>query len=140
MITLDVSDECVPESHRWTSDYIGTVCAAFADRFPNVQGTIGVSFVDDEEIRRLNRLYRLKDAVTDVLSFASAFAEQTGSLGDVIISFPQAERQAEAGDIELELTDLLVHGMLHVLGYDHEVADDAAVMFPLQDALVAQIL
>ena len=113
---------------------------AFAVRFSDVEGTIGVSFVDDNEIRRLNRLYRQKDAVTDVLSFASDFAEQTRYLGDVVVSFDQAIRQSEAEDIELELVDLIVHGMLHILGYDHEKPDDAAVMFPLQDSLVANVL
>jgi probable rRNA maturation factor len=58
----------------------------------------------------------------------------------VLISYPQAERQAEDGDIELELADLLVHGILHLMGHDHERAEDADKMFPLQDAIVAEIL
>jgi probable rRNA maturation factor len=140
MISLDIVDDSVPEVSRITAEQYRDVGRAFAAQFPDIQGSIGVSFVDDAEIRRLNRVYRQKDAVTDVLSFASDFSEHTGYLGDVIISFDQAARQAEGGDIELELIDLLVHGMLHILGYDHEVPDDAARMFPLQDSLVAAIL
>ncbi len=71
---------------------------------------------------------------------ASGGAGLSGQLGDVLISYPQAVRQAEEGDVELEIADLFVHGVLHILGYDHEVAEDADVMFPLQDKLVAEIL
>lgn len=140
MIILDVTDEGVPEDSRLSDEKYHRIGDAFAQKFPDTTGTIGLSYVDDAEIRRLNRLYRQKDAVTDVLSFASEFSDQTGMLGDVVISFDQAVRQAEEGDIELELADLIVHGMLHVLGYDHEVAEDAARMFPIQDSLVAKIL
>ena len=140
MITLDVTDDGVPEDSRFPDEKYHRIGEAFAEKFPDTAGTIGISYVDDAEIRRLNRLYRQKDAVTDVLSFASDFANQTGMLGDVVISFDQAVRQAEEGDIELELADLIVHGMLHVLGFDHEVAEDAARMFPIQDSLVAKIL
>ncbi len=140
MIILDVTDEGVPEDSRLPDEKYHRIEEVFAQKFPDIAGTIGLSYVDDAEIRRLNRLYRQKDAVTDVLSFASDFADQTGMLGDVVISFDQAVRQAEEGDIELELADLIVHGMLHVLGYDHEVAEDAARMFPIQDSLVAKIL
>lgn len=140
MISLDLEESAVPETSRLPQNRYEKIISAFADQFPDIQGTIGLSYVDDAEIRRLNRLYREKDAVTDVLSFASDFAEQTGALGDVVISFDQAVRQAENGDIELELVDLIVHGMLHVLGFDHEVAEDAARMFPIQDALVAKTL
>jgi probable rRNA maturation factor len=111
----------------------------FGARF---EGVINVSFVSDEEIKRLNRMYRQKDAVTDVLSFTY---EQQGVddevIGDVVISLEQARRQAEDGDIELELADLLVHGVLHVLGYDHEIsAEEAKIMFELQDDFVNKII
>lgn len=140
MITLDVEDGIVPKESRLSGEHYSRITTAFAQRFPDIQGTIGLSYVDDTEIKRLNRLYRQKDAVTDVLSFASDFAEQTGALGDVVISFDQAVRQTVENDVELELVDLIVHGMLHVLGYDHEVPEDAAVMFPLQDSLIANVL
>lgn len=140
MITLDVVDDIVPEESRLPEGTYHRIVEIFGERLPTIQGTIGVSYVDDAEIRRLNRLYRQKDAVTDVLSFASDFSDQTGTLGDVVISFDQAMRQSEEGDIELELVDLIVHGILHVLGHDHEKPEDAAIMFPLQDSLVGAVL
>ena len=140
MILLDLEDEMLSDAQKLPQATYDAIATAVSARFPDVGGVIGVSYVSDDEIRRLNRMYRQKDKVTDVLSFASDFVEHTGTLGDVIISYDQALRQAEEGDIELELVDLIVHGILHVLGYDHEDPGDAAVMFPLQDSLVASAL
>lgn len=139
MITFDVEQGTVPSEYQLSPSRLAAIANAVGTREGTERGMIGVSFVDDGEIQRLNRLYRGKDSITDVLSFASDFAEQTGNLGDVIIDFNQALRQAD-GDVELEITDLLVHGVLHVLGYDHEIATDADKMFPLQDSIVADVL
>jgi probable rRNA maturation factor len=140
MIELDVVDDIIPAREALPESMYRNIADAVSARFPDVGGVIGVSYVDDGEIRRLNRMYRGKDAVTDVLSFASEFVEHTGTLGDVVISYAQAVRQAEEGDVELELVDLIIHGILHVLGHDHEEPADAAIMFPLQDSLVATVL
>lgn len=140
MITFEIDDENVPENDRFSADRLAKIAHAIANGVPGrPTGVLTLSFVDDKEIRRLNRMYRGKDKVTDVLSFPSGDAELSGYIGDVIISYDQAVRQAE-GDVELELTDLLVHGILHVLGYDHEKPEDAALMFPLQDKIVAEVL
>jgi probable rRNA maturation factor len=82
--------------------------------------SLGVRFCGDREMRRVNRQYRGLDKTTDVLSFPG---EEGGEhLGDVLISVPQARRQAaEAGHgVERELRTLLLHGVLHCLGHDHE--------------------
>lgn len=105
-------------------------------------GTIAVNFISKSEIKKLNRMYRDKDKETDVLSF-SYLDEYEGPgdhLGDIVICLEVAEEQAEGGDLELEVLDLLVHGALHVLGYDHIQPEDAEIMFPLQDKLVNVIL
>ena len=143
MITLDFDEEGAAPSERLPKERVQTLerllHAHFGERF---HGNIHIGYVSDAEIRRLNRMYRQKDATTDVLSF-SYLDQPVGKgnqLGDVVISIDQAKRQAEAGDLELELTDLLVHGVLHVLGFDHEEPEDAAEMFPLQDDLVKQLL
>jgi len=110
-------------------------------------GMVDVRLVDEREIQRLNRMYREKDKVTDVLSFSyledlfdiDELAANT-LLGDVAICLEQAHRQKQEDDLELELTDLLVHGVLHVLGYDHEHPGDAEKMFPLQDKIVGGAL
>jgi probable rRNA maturation factor len=85
----------------------------------------------DDQIQNLNRLYRKKNRPTDVLSFSQLEGEhdaQAGRLlGDVIVSVPTARRQAAAArrDLTAEITMLLAHGLLHLLGWDHvTVAED----------------
>lgn len=137
-----LSDEHMHEVERLVNELV--------PRIPS--GMIDVRIVDEAQITRLNRMYRSKDAVTDVLSFSyiendfdPVFNSADTLLGDVAICLEQARRQAEptesgTPDIELELTDLLVHGILHVLGYDHERPEDAKRMFPLQDRIVQAVL
>lgn len=139
MITFDVTQELIPKKWRFSRQFLQKVTKAFEKYLPNAVGEVHVHAVSEEEIRRLNRMHRGKDKVTDVLSFPSGDLPIFGELGDVIICYPQAERQAE-GDIVLELADLLVHGVLHLLGYDHEVPADAEEMFPLQDRIVGAVL
>ena len=85
---------------------------------------ISVSVVDDEEIQKLNNEYRKKDYPTDVLSFDINEDQEDGTyyLGDVVVNKEQAERQAKeyGNDIEHEVSDLVAHGVLHLLGVDHE--------------------
>ncbi len=93
---------------------------------------VSVSFVSNEEIRRLNRIYRQKDRSTDVLSFPLGqngrydINKETGCalLGDVVISLETAVRQANmyGHSLEREIGFLTVHSMLHLLGYDHETS------------------
>jgi len=86
-------------------------------------GSLGVRFVGDRDMRRTNRQFRGKDKATDVLSFPG----EDGHLGDILISVPTARRQAaEAGHgVDRELKVLLLHGILHCLGHDHETDDGA---------------
>ncbi|MCB0330368.1 MAG: rRNA maturation RNase YbeY [Bdellovibrionales bacterium] len=110
---------------------------------------VSVVLTDDNEIQNLNREYRNKDKPTDVLSFSQLdiTLEEEGpllgeSLGDIVISVETAERQAKEQGVSLqeELSRLLVHGLLHLFGYDHEgVPDDhAEEMFSLQEKLLGQ--
>ncbi len=86
------------------------------------RGSLTVAIVPDARVRALNREYRRKDAATDVLSFPSG---ERGFLGDVVIAGGVARRQAgEAGhSLQTELRVLALHGLLHLLGYDHERDD-----------------
>jgi probable rRNA maturation factor len=79
-------------------------------------------FAGDRELRRVNRHFRGKDRPTDVLSFPGARGPDGWHLGDVLISVPAARRQAAAAghSAEREVKLLLLHGLLHCLGYDHE--------------------
>lgn len=92
---------------------------------------MGALFVDDPDIQRLNLRFRGVDRPTDVIAFeltTEAERRRSGALlGDVVISVPTARRQAEefGHSLEAELTLLLIHGTLHLLGYDHTEPTDA---------------
>jgi len=107
---------------------------------------LSVVFVDDEEIRRLNAAYRSLDRPTDVLAFAmteGAFGDLNPQLlGDVVISTQtacvQAERAGRSGDDELDA--LLVHGILHLIGYDHERSAADARTMRIQERRLRRLL
>ena len=93
---------------------------------------LSVVLVSDAQIRRLNKLYRNKDKPTDVLSFPiGEKVEGWLILGDIVISVDTAKRQAqELGySLEEELKRLLVHGLVHLLGYDHELGGEEEKKF-----------
>jgi probable rRNA maturation factor len=101
----------------------------------------------DEQIRELNKIYRGKDRPTDVLAFPMREGDfgrfhaalPSGLLGDVIVSVPTAQRQAKASKRELlgELTMLVAHGLLHLLGWDHETASKDRKMRAETERLIA---
>lgn len=100
---------------------------------------ISVMFVSSRQIRRLNREFRGKDKATDILSFA---AVEDGSLGELVIALDVIRAQAGEHALSLrdELTYMLLHGVLHLLGYDHESsASGARKMFAIQDGVFEMI-
>ena len=107
------------------------------------QAELSILLCDDPLIRRLNRRHRGKNRPTDVLAFPSeAPAELPGSpklLGDVVISLPTARRQAATAGhpIVREVTVLLAHGLLHLLGFDHVTEAEDRRMRAKTDVLVA---
>jgi probable rRNA maturation factor len=105
-------------------------------RLPAGAASIAVRLTGDDELRRLNREYAGHDAVTDVLSFAGSHQH----VGDLAISWPAAARQAhEYGHQEkTELGLLAVHGLLHLLGWDHATASQRKEMTRLTIAALAQ--
>ncbi len=87
---------------------------------------ISVTIVNDEHIRRLNHEYRGLDKPTDVLSFSQREGEAIGqhhALGDIVLSVETAQRQAEhlGHSLDDEIGELLFHGLIHLLGYDHDL-------------------
>ncbi|MFZ5352877.1 MAG: rRNA maturation RNase YbeY [Bacillota bacterium] len=117
---------------------------------------ISISFVNNSEIADLNKEYRGIDAPTDVLSFPmmefdeenyaeeteeDEFIEEELPLGDIVISMEMAKAQAEEYNhsFDRELAFLLVHGMLHLLGYDHEEEKDEKNMFQKQDKILEML-
>lgn len=106
---------------------------------------VSVLLTNDTTIQSLNRQYRNIDIPTDVLAFAMREGgdESMNShlLGDLVISVPTAQRQAYAQNhsLDVEIANLTVHGVLHLLGYDHQLPDDATIMFEKQQAILRQI-
>jgi probable rRNA maturation factor len=108
--------------------------------------TLAVLITGDRRIQELNRHYRDLDAPTDVLSFPAGepmpgMAEISPHLGDIIISLPYATRQAaERGhSVTAELQLLTIHGLLHLLGYDHAERADQDRMWEVQLAVLAEL-
>lgn len=134
-------------TQKWLRQVVTAVLDA--ERTHNVE--LSLVITDDAMVHGLNRAYRGIDRTTDVLSFALgegldkfAFVVPPGKprpLGEVIISYPQAKRQArEQGQpVKREMALLVIHGVLHLLGYDHESDSDADVMRPKEAALMERI-
>lgn len=98
---------------------------------------ISLSFCTAAEIQALNNRYRAIDSVTDVLSFPAM--PDLPTLGDIVICVSRAQEQADelGHSLKRELAFLFVHGLLHLLGYDHEVSEDEErIMFDLQDQVL----
>ena len=107
---------------------------------------VDVSIVNNEEIHKINRDYRNVDRPTDVISFAFLddkdeilnLVDAPRSLGQIIISYQKAESQAlEYGhSLKREMSFLFVHGLLHLLGYDHMSPEDEEKMFKIQNEIL----
>ncbi len=97
-----------------------------------------VVLVNRSEIQRLNRLYRKKNYPTDILSFAGADAD---SAGELILCMPVIRAQAKETGLGArgELGFMLIHGVLHLLGFDHMKASEKKTMFDLQEQLYAEL-
>ena len=113
---------------------------------------ISLVIADDETVRGLNREYRGLDETTDVLAFSlgghegegdqfPVHPEEAGPFGEIVISYPQAARQSREGrkPVKAEIALLVVHGALHLLGYDHADPQEERVMWAKQDQVLTGI-
>ena len=112
------------------------------------QFSVNISFVGQNKIKMLNKLYRGVDRVTDVLSFPlisdynnlQQEEDENGNidLGDIVINLKRAQMQANEYNhsFKREICFLCLHGLLHLLGYDHIKKEDENVMFPLQEEIL----
>lgn len=118
-----------PALTRWVK------AALFAD------GELTLRFVDTDEGRALNRTYRSKDYATNVLTFAYAETEADPVSGDIVLCCPVVEAEALAQNkaLEAHYAHLIVHGVLHAQGYDHEDEDEASEMEALETELLATL-
>lgn len=105
-----------------------------------IKKDISIVLVNDKKIQELNKIYRKKNKVTDVLSFGDWNDKEF--LGEVIICLPQAKQQAKkfGTSLKQELTRLLIHGILHLAGFDHEKSkSEEKKMFKLQEEIIEKI-
>lgn len=123
---------------------LNVVQAVFLHQKISEDSGVTVQISDDTTLKELNLQYLGIDAPTDVLSFPLPFDDpETGGkyLGDIIISFQKASEQANAGNHAVieEIKLLIVHGMLHLIGYDHSSPDEKAEMWQIQDQLLTAL-
>ena len=134
---MSVSIEFAIESPDWSaaSGAEAVICravdAAVSDNGP-IEAEVGVVLADDARIRALNRTWLGNDTATNVLSFPAPREPDSGVrfLGDIVFAIETIRREAEAEEktFEQHLTHLAVHGVLHLLGFDHERDEDAETM------------
>jgi len=123
---------------RW----VNTVLTSLIDK-----GDLTIRFVDKKEIQSLNKQYRKQDKPTNVLSFPFELPSEVNDslshpiLGDIIICHSVVENEAKAQNKELSAhyAHMIIHGTLHLLGYDHIKQQDADVMEPLEIAALATL-
>lgn len=115
--TGQLSDATLRNLEPWLRKVVGTLA-------PDAR-TLAVRLTGDEELQKLNRNFRGVDRTTDILSFPGTETPEGRHLGDIVISVPTARLQAAERDHHLlrELKILLLHGVIHCLGYDHESDD-----------------
>ena len=147
-MAIDVTDagKLLPRRGHGSAVRLRNACKALLGAVGQSDSQISIVMVDDAEMRRLNRVYRGRGKTTDVLSFAQlegdAIEALDAHLGDVVVSVPVAKRQARAGGwtLEEELLRLIVHGVLHILGFDHEKSAREARRMQREEARVCDVL
>ena len=102
---------------------------------------ISIRLCDDDEIRALNLAWRNKDRATNVLSFPAPAGDQGPLIGDIVVAFEYVSEEARESGRSLRdhLTHMIVHGFLHLLGFDHENEPDAEEMERLERRILAQL-
>jgi probable rRNA maturation factor len=135
------------------SDETGVLEGAYKTRLRKIAGTVlremglpsgtelSLSFINDAEMRELNRVWRKIDRATDVLSFPQDGGPDYTILGDIVISIDTAERQSVryGSTLHDELKKLIVHGVLHLLGYDHKKKREKEIMREIESFLLSSV-
>ncbi|GAB4538591.1 MAG: rRNA maturation RNase YbeY [Anaerolineae bacterium] len=132
---------------RVDSEWLKNVAEITLENEGYSNGELALLVTGLETVRALNKTYLGIDAPTDVLAFGGESPDFVTApmaspyLGDVVIAYPQARQQALAAGhpVEAELALLVVHGVLHLLGYDHANPEDRALMWARQGAILARL-
>jgi probable rRNA maturation factor len=140
--------ELFNETNENLDEYIDTIKEVLVhglDKLKIGDVTFNIIFVNNPYIHELNKNYRNIDRETDVITFAleddKTFNPEERILGDVYISIDKAKSQSEeyGHSLKRELCFLAVHGMLHLLGYDHMKKEEEKVMFTLQEEILDEM-
>ncbi len=139
MIRAELNQDLLRGGQRFTQSLLKKVLHE-VNRSLNIKTTkqISIVFVNAKTMQRLNGNYRGKDRVTDVLSFNLG---DDPFLGEIVISYDQARRQALElkHPVRNEIVFLIVHGLLHLLGHDHDQPSDAKKMFAIQEKILDRL-
>jgi probable rRNA maturation factor len=139
-----------PEAERLARDAARialTIGIPAAGLTPPARVELGITLTDDAEQRRLNRRFRGRDLPTNVLAFPAwepGVRVPPGApllLGDIVLAFETVAREAaeQGKPFPDHLRHLIVHGVLHLLGCDHQTADEASIMEPLETSILAKL-
>jgi probable rRNA maturation factor len=138
--------ELVEQAGDWggiaTGSIIDTVAASLRAHVPDACGTATVALADDALVHDLNARFRKVDRPTNVLSFPSGEVPETGAyLGDVILAAETLHREAvvDGKPADHHFAHLALHGILHLMGHDHETDEDAIRMEALETAILADL-
>lgn len=149
--TVDMIIDCAVETDWWMAEEelekvsLKAINGAsqLLDKKLDPDSEVSLLFTDDAHVQQLNRDYRQQDKPTNVLSFAAqeGGGPATSMLGDIVLASQTIEREAQEQDKGREdhLTHLIVHGFLHLLGYDHETDDEAEIMEDLETRILANL-
>ncbi|MBI4435459.1 rRNA maturation RNase YbeY [Candidatus Uhrbacteria bacterium] len=139
MLQAELNQDLLRGGQKLSKPLVRKVLVACSRAFKHRgDATISIGFVSASQMRALNKTWRGKDRVTDVLSFE---LDEGPLKGEVLLNYAQAARQARdmGHSTRDELCFLIVHGVLHLWGYDHETPRDAKRMFSLQEKVLRSL-
>lgn len=145
MIQIQVNENVATLAAELPENLVSrTAHTTFIHMETSLESEITLVLTDDAQLQELNREYLDIDAPTDVLSFPAGDIDPESRavyLGDILISLPRAQAQAlqEGHPFQEEIQLLIVHGMLHLLGFDHALEDDKAAMWAEQAAILTEL-
>jgi|TARA_B100002003_G_C13822257_1_gene404690 probable rRNA maturation factor len=144
-VTIEINQSGVKKNARFPEDHITRVAKKTLKAIKKNNVHLSIALVTPEDIRKINKEYRGKDKSTDVLSFQlekeKNTVEKNAYWGEVIICPTVAKKQAHLffNTYEKEMSRLLVHGILHIAGYDHHTNKEKTIMFGLTDRILATL-
>jgi probable rRNA maturation factor len=136
MISAEINKTLLKSGERFSEKRLSAILPIVSRKLKIKDYIVSIAFVDEKTMQSANRTYRGKNEVTDILSF-----QLTKNSGELLISYSQAKRHAKEMkyNIQDEITFLIVHGLLHLFGYDHEKSKDAKKMFELHEEIIKKL-